>query len=511
VSSFDAVVVGAGHNGLVAACYLARAGRRVLVAEAGPEPGGGARSTATIPDHRFDLHSVAHNIVNMTSIPEELDLVGAGLEYLEMDPFSMATFADGRAVRFHRSVDATVSSIAEHDRAEADDYRRFVAAGDHLLDAVLPTVRQRRRLRDLPAAGAGALRYLAPSPLERIRDLLSPYGTLLRRRLRSDLTRGPVAAFAAHGAVGPEAVGGGTFALWQAAYHRFGQWHARGGAGALSDALVRRAEQLGVEVRVGSPVEAIEHRDGRVVAVHGGGGRVTTDVVITALDPVRALLDLPDPPLDDALRRDVSAIRRGPVVQAVLHVATTDLPRYPDGRPGDGNGLQSYVDRLDDLVLGWRRAAAGSLPDPLPLYAFTPSAIDPTVAPPGRHTVYLACPAAPSRPEGGWDAHRDAFVDAALTTVDERAPGFRSSVVDVAVRTPDVMEAERWPGGHPMHVDIALDQLGPLRPTPALARHRTPVRGLYVSGAGTAPMGGVAGTPGRAAARRVLADGRRRR
>ena len=135
------MVVGAGHNGLVAACYLARAGRDVLVLEHLDRPGGGSRTEETIPGHRFDLHSVAHNIINMTAIPEELDLDGAGLRYLEMNPFSMAAHADGRIVRFWRSVEATVESIAAHDPAEAAEYRRFVETGDLLVEAMLPAVR----------------------------------------------------------------------------------------------------------------------------------------------------------------------------------------------------------------------------------------------------------------------------------------------------------------------------------------------------------------------------------
>jgi phytoene dehydrogenase-like protein len=107
------IIVGASHNGLVCACYLARAGQEVLVLEQSDKPGGGSRTDETIPGHRFDTHSVAHNIINMTTIPRELDLAGAGLEYREMDPFAVAIFEDGRRVRFHRSVERTMASIAE--------------------------------------------------------------------------------------------------------------------------------------------------------------------------------------------------------------------------------------------------------------------------------------------------------------------------------------------------------------------------------------------------------------
>ena len=133
--------------------------------------------------------------------------------------------------------------------------------------------------------------------------------------------------------------------------------------------------------------------------------------------------------------------------------------------------------------------------------------MDDTLAPVGHHTVYLACPAAPAVVEGGWSARRDELVTGCLATMEARAPGFCVTVRGLATHTPDVMAAAgRWPGAHPMHLDIALDQLGPLRPTRALGDHRTPVGGLYISGAGTNPAGGIVGTPGRAAARALLRD-----
>ncbi len=362
----------------------------------------------------------------------------------------------------------------------------------------------------LAGRGATLLRLLRHDPLARARDLLGAYDQLLRRQLRGDLVRGPVAAFAAHAGVGPSSPGGALFAFWQAAYHLFGQWHAQGGAQGLIDALAVRLRALGGELRCAAPVERIEAPDGRVRAVVlEGGERIAAATVTTALDPRRALLELLHPPLGGEAGADLAATRRSNVVQALVHVATDRLPEYPDRRPGDHHGLQSFVDRLDDLRDGWLRAEAGVLPDPVPLYAFTTSAIDGGLAPAGAHTVYLACPAAPARVEGGWAARRDEFVEACLATVESRAPGFRASVTAVAPWTPDLMEErEHWPGAHPMHLDITLDQLGPLRPTRALAGHRTPVAGLYVSGAGTSPSGGVAGTPGRQSAMALLGDAR---
>jgi phytoene dehydrogenase-like protein len=502
--------VGAGHNGLVAACYLARAGRDVLVLEALDRPGGGSRTEETVPGYRFDLHSVAHNMINMTDIPAELDLAGAGLVYQEMDPFSIAVMADGRRVRFHRSVEATVDSIAEASPAEADAYRQFIALAMPLVGVMLPAIRGEMPLRRVPRRAANLLQALRHQPGTVLRDVLSPYDSLLKRWLASDLTRGPVAAFAAHAGVGPSEPGGSLFAFWQAAYHRFGQWHARGGSQSLIDALVIRLGRLGGEVRCDAPVARIEARSGRVTGVVlDDGEQVPARTVTTAIDPKVALLRLLDPPIEGDVGADLTATRRGNVVQALVHVATDRLPAYPNSRPGDWNGLQSYVDRLEDLTAAWSKAEAGLLPIPPPLYAFTTSAIDDGLAPPGHHAVYLACPSAPAGVEGGWEARREEFVEACMDVVAERAPGFRESVQGVYAWTPDRMQREgRWPGAHPMHLDITLDQLGPLRPTRALGDHRTPIAGLYLSGAGTNPSGGIVGTPGRMAALALLADSR---
>jgi phytoene dehydrogenase-like protein len=502
------VVVGAGHNGLVAACYLARAGREVLVLEALDRPGGGARTEETIPGYRFDLHSVAHNIINMTDIPDELDLAGAGLVYQPMDPFSVAVHEDGRRVRFFRSIEATVDSIAETSPAEAVSYRAFMDKAVPIIRAVMPAVRGEVSVRELPGRAVNLARALRQRPLATVRDVLGPYDSLLRRWLDSDLAWArsppspPTRAWDRGCREAPCSPSGRPPTTCSVS--------GTGGAGPRRSPTrsCSGSARTAVSCAARAPVGRIEAPAGRVRAVVvEGSERIAAGAVVTAIDPTVALLELLDPPLGGRDRADLAAVRRGNVVQALVHVATDRLPAYPHARPGDWNGLQSFVDSLSDLTSGWSRAEAGLLSRPLPLYAFTGSALDDTLAPAGHHTAYLACPAAPAEIEGGWPARRDEFVEACLDVVESRAPGFRDSIRGIAPHTPDRMQTrERWRGAHPMHLDIALDQLGPFRPTRRLGSHRTPIAGLYVSGAGTNPTGGVAGTPGRMAARAILED-----
>ncbi|MGB8996739.1 MAG: NAD(P)/FAD-dependent oxidoreductase [Pseudonocardiaceae bacterium] len=509
----DHVVVGGGHNGLVTSCYLARAGLTVLVLEQAAKLGGGSRTDELIPGYRFNTHSAAHNIINATGIVEELGLRAVGLEYREMDPFSVAVHRDGAIVRFHRSVEQTVQSIRDVAPADADRYRAWMAdtmpiitsmrAG---LEAGAGTARQLRRLPARAwAAGQALARNGGPVGLAQL--LLSPYGRILKQRLSCDRVRAPVSAFAAHASASPTAPGSAIYGLWQAFYHQVGQWHAVGGAQALTDALARRLKSYGGQWRTDAAVTRVTHDGQRVTGVElQSGEHIRSSCVITALDPQTALLELLDPPLSGVGAEQLRAAHRSNAVQMLVLLATTALPAYRDGQPGDWNGLQSYVDTVDSLADGFAQAEAQRLPDhPIPTYAFTPSALDGSLAPTGHHTVYLACPTSPYRLRGGWDAVKDEFAERMIDTVQARAPGFRATIVGLTVRTPQDMAQElRWPGAHPMSLDVSLDQLGWLRPTRALAGHRTPISGLFITGAGTAPVGGIAGSPGRAAAKAVL-------
>ncbi len=508
-----ALVVGGGHNGLVAACYLARAGIEVTVLEQSHKPGGGSRTDETVPGYRFDTHSAAHNIINMTDIPEELGLTEMGLRYVEMDPFAVSITESGQTIRFWRDLDRTVESIRAVAPDDAEAYRRFVHDAWPIVELAVTGVNAgaglKRQLQMLPDRTIPLFKAL--SRYGGLRGLVStltmPYGAMLRSYLSTDDVLAPIGAFAAHGNASPIDFGTAFSAIWQAVYHRHGQWHAIGGAQGLTDALVARLTQLGGTVRCDAAVTRIVQRDGSVQGVElEDGERIGAHVVVSALDPRVAMLDLLDPPLTGDVADRLRVTHNGNAVQMVVHVATDRLPAYRDAQPADYTGLQSFVDSFESLERAFAAAQDRRLPeDPVPTYAFTTSALDDTLAPQGHHTVYLACPAAPAEVRGGWEACKEAFAERMIDTVERRAPGFRDSIQGISIRTPEMMQAElRWRGAHPMYLDLSLDQIALTRPTAALGDHTTPVRGLFLSGAGTAPVGGIAGTPGRAAAKAVL-------
>ncbi len=212
------------------------------------------RTDETIPGYLFNTHSAAHNIINMTRIPAELDLAGAGLDYIEMSPFATGFVRDGRVVRFSRSVDETCASITEAGgRAESDAYRAFMHRSIPLVKTAVSGLESGSTPGGIGKAAVSKIGSLlqgvkrSGGPMGLMHDLVMPYGALLETALVSDLTRAPVSAFASHSSAGPHSPGGSFYVFWQAAYHLFGQWHPRGGSQALTSALVRRLEGWGGE------------------------------------------------------------------------------------------------------------------------------------------------------------------------------------------------------------------------------------------------------------------------
>ncbi|TYP88343.1 phytoene desaturase family protein [Blastococcus xanthinilyticus] len=523
VDVVDVVVVGSGHNGLVAACYLAREGLRVEVVESDEVLGGAVSTVERWPGVRVDRGSSAHVIVRHSGIVEELDLAASGLRYIDCDPWGFAPAPrpgdpgpDGRPLVFSVDLDATCASIeAACGAGDAAAYRRFVGVWAPRSRAVVASFGR------APSAG-GLVRSFWPlgAPAEgRPRtpggelavDFLGSGDALLDRWFTSERLKAALAWFGAQS--GPPMSEPGTAAMvgWVALLHDVPPGHPVGGSGGLTQALRRRLEADGGRVVLGDGAARLLVEEGRVVGVETRSGRtVRAPAVVAAchIGVTRALAgDAAPPVLADA------APPIGNGFGLVVRALTDAPPSYPGVSPADAlQGLQLLCTDRAQLAAAHGDWGAGRVPrEPVPL-AMSFSASDDTLAPPGQHVVTIWGQWYPyALADGGnWDDLADAEARRLVAAVDRYAPGFADSVRETYVQTPLALERElSLPRGNVMHVEMGLASMFAFRPAPGLSGYRVPgLPGLYLAGASTHPGGGVSGNSGRSAARTLLADRR---
>jgi phytoene dehydrogenase-like protein len=511
----DVVVVGSGHNALVAACYLARAGLDVEVVEQDTVLGGAVSTVERWPGYAVDRGSSAHIMVRHTGIVEDLRLEECGLRYVDLDPWGFAPSGpadDQRAITFHVDVDATCASIeAVCGARDADAYRAFVAEWGPRNAAVFEAFMHPPTAANLGRHLWRAGRHSAVGGLEMSRQFLQPGDQLLDETFADGRLKTALAWLGAQSGPPMHEVGTADLVGWTALLHSRPPGRAVGGSGALTGALAERLRRLGGTVRLGDGAAAISRTGERVTGVRTASGEHLTARAVVAGCHVLTTLELLG---DEALlARGRTAVRVGNGIGMAVRLGTTDLPRYPSAADASPySALQLLAPSRNHLRSAYGDFVAGRTPVEPAVLVMTFSAVDPTIAPPGRHNVTAWAQWHPYELSTGerWDDIAEREADKVVAQVEKVAPGFASTVVHRHVQTP--LDLERELGlrrGNVMHVEMGLDAMFAYRPLPELAGYRTPVRGLFLTGASTHPGGGVFGASGRSAARVVLADRRR--
>jgi len=518
---YHAIIIGGGHNGLTAAAYLARAGRRVLVLERRHVLGGAAVTEEVFPGFRFSVCSYVVSLLR-PQIIRELELARHGLEILPLDG-TFTPMPNGDYLWRVNDHGKTRREIARHSKRDAEAYdeygkamvemARFVKP---LLDAP-PSDPLSRNPRELLRLAAIGRRFRALSDRDRYNQLqlMTMSATdFLDQWFETDVLK---ATMSASGIIGTFLGVRSPGTAYVLLHHYMGEidgafrsWgFARGGTGAISNAIASAAREAGGQIRTSAPVARIRTRHGEATGVVlANGDEIEGDLVLSSVDPRLTFSVFLDPrELPDEFAADLSRYKlRGS--SGKVNLALDALPDFTC-LPGPGRhlrGAMSISPSVEYMERAYDDAKYGRFSRRPYIDMVIPTLTDPSVAPPGKHVLSCFVQYAPYHlASGTWDEQREAFGDAVVDAIAEFAPNIRRIIRHRQVLTP--LDLEREFGlseGNIFHGELTLEQLFFLRPAPGWAQYKTPVRNLWMCGSATHPGGGIMGAPGRNAARRIL-------
>jgi phytoene dehydrogenase-like protein len=518
---YDAIVIGGGHNGLTAAAYLARAGRRVLVLERRHLVGGAAVTEEVFPGFRFSVCSYVVSLLR-PEIIRDLDLPRHGLEILPLDG-TFTPMPNGDYLWRVNDHAKTRREIARHSRVDAEAYDEYGKAMVEMARFVKPTLNMTppdpislrpRELLKLMALGR-RFRALADGDRYNLIQLMTMSAAdFLDQWFETDVLK---ATMSASGIIGTFLGVRSPGTAYVLLHHYMGEidgafrsWgFARGGTGAISNAIASAARDAGVEIRTSSPVAGIEVRSSEASGVMlANGDELKGDLVLSSVDPHLTFLqfidarELPGDFVDEVRRYRF----RGS--SGKVNLALDALPDFTC-LPGNGphlRGALSISPSVDYMERAYDEAKYGAFSRRPYIDMVIPTLTDPSVAPPGKHILSCFVQYAPyALTTGTWDEQRKAFGDAVIDTLAEYAPNIRNIILHRQVLTP--LDLEREFGlteGNIFQGELTLEQLFFARPVPGWAQYRTPIRNLWMCGSATHPGGGIMGAPGRNAARAIL-------
>ena len=523
MKKFDAIIVGGGHNGLVTAAYLARAGRRVLVLEKRELVGGCSVTEEIWPGYKVSTAAYLTSLLQERII-RELDLPRFGYQVDAKDPAFFSAFPDGRHFFMWQDDRKTLEEIAKFSKHDAEvfpDYERYLERLSQVVETLLLTTPP-----PFPPGGigdlvqylklAGRFRKLGPKEITGLVKIFTQSAAeFLDEWFESEQVKVTLATDGVIGANGGPRSPGTAYILLHhvmgSVGGKRGLWgFVRGGMGAVANAIGDAARSRGAAIRTNADVAQIRVVNGRARGVTlRGGEEIDADVVASSLTPRLTFLELLDaevvpPDLLDAIRKF-----RTEGTSCKINLALSGLPSFRalPGAPGPQHRATMHIcPSIDYVERAWDDAKYGR-PSQSPLLELTvPTMYDPSLAPPGRHIMGIFLQYAPyTLRDATWDEMREPFANRVFDLIEEYAPGFKSLIVEKQVLTPlDLERRFGLTGGNIFHGEMSLDQMFVMRPAPGCARYRTPIRGLYLCGSGTHPGGGVMGAPGFNAAREIL-------
>jgi phytoene dehydrogenase-like protein len=524
VTRYDAVVIGGGHNGLVTACYLARAKWKVLVLERRYVVGGACVTEETFPGFKVSTAAYVNSLFR-PEIVRDLRLREYGFDPIERNPASFTPFLDGRYLMLGTGSARDVEEIAKFSRRDARSYPQYEAMLERVAAVVEPTLTQIPPNLVHPSLGAlleagqlgRRLQKLGPAMGEAIEVLTGAARPILDRWFESEELKGTIATDAIIGAFMTPSMPGSAYVLF---HHVMGEtngkrgvWsYVRGGMGGLTQALASAARDLGVEIRTQAEVAKILTADGRVTGVAlADGSEFEAKRIASGVDCHLTFEKFLDP--EQLPPEFTEAVARISYASASckINVALDRLPSFtalPGHQPGPQHfGTVHLCPDQDFIERAYDDAKYGSFSREPIVECTMPSSLDSSVAPPGKHLMSMFTQYAPYALDGhAWtDALRNEYADRCFEIVECYAPGFKDSVIDRQILTPVDLEATfGLTGGSIFQGAMPLHQLFAFRPVPGYASYTTPVKGLYLCGAAAHPGGGVMGAAGWNAARVML-------